>query len=139
MLACNLNNISKLPHKVNPKNPIGTKQRVCSSEFSDRFIQISLQSIVLLRTYRMKISSLPVPIFLLMLVLVQNGESVWLTLPESGVKCVREEIHNNVVVIGEYLVMTFEGRLHSNPTISVTGLHIHTPNCLFPHPSRRLV
>ncbi|KAJ0592493.1 putative transmembrane emp24 domain-containing protein [Helianthus annuus] len=67
----------------------------------------------------------PVPILLLMLVLVQNGESVWLSLPESGVKCVREEIHNNVVVIGEYLVMTFEGRLHSNPTISVT---VTSPN-----------
>ncbi|KAF5813800.1 hypothetical protein HanXRQr2_Chr03g0102971 [Helianthus annuus] len=60
------------------------------------------------------------PMLLLMLILVQNGESVWLTLPRSGNKCVMEEIHNNVVVVGEYTVVIFEGLIRSNPTVSIT-------------------
>ncbi|KAH1051903.1 hypothetical protein AAZX31_08G183900 [Glycine max] len=42
-----------------------------------------------------------------------------LTIPPSGTKCVSEEIHNNVVVLGDYAVVT-TGNDHShNSTISV--------------------
>ncbi|KAJ0525195.1 putative transmembrane emp24 domain-containing protein [Helianthus annuus] len=58
------------------------------------------------------------PIFLLLtLVFVQIGESVWLNLPKSGNKCVSEEIHNNVVVVGDYVVIS-DDHLHPTPTIS---------------------
>lgn len=57
------------------------------------------------------------PVFLLMLLLVQKGESVWLNLPRSGNKCVTEEIHNNVVVVGDYVVIS-DDHLHPTPTIS---------------------
>lgn len=57
------------------------------------------------------------PLLLLMLVLVQKGESVWLNLPRSGNKCVTEEIHNNVVVVGDYVVIS-DDHLHPTPTIS---------------------
>ncbi|CAH1445181.1 unnamed protein product [Lactuca virosa] len=62
-------------------------------------------------------SRLLLPIFLLMLLLVQKGESVWLNLPRSGNKCVTEEIHNNVVVVGDYVVIS-DDHLHPTPTIS---------------------
>ncbi|KAI3704131.1 hypothetical protein L1987_74345 [Smallanthus sonchifolius] len=48
---------------------------------------------------------------------VQKGESVWLNLPRSGNKCVSEEIHNNVVVVGDYVVIS-DDHLHPTPTIS---------------------
>ncbi|PON81651.1 TMP21-related [Trema orientale] len=44
-------------------------------------------------------------------------EAIWLTLPSSGTKCVSEEIQNNVVVLGDYVVVS-EDQAHS-PTISV--------------------
>ncbi|XP_071736879.1 transmembrane emp24 domain-containing protein p24delta4-like [Rutidosis leptorrhynchoides] len=63
-------------------------------------------------------SRLLIPILVLMLlILVQNGESVWLNLPKSGNKCVTEEIHNNVVVVGDYVVIS-DDHLHPTPTIS---------------------
>ncbi|KAL8209518.1 hypothetical protein R6Q57_006250 [Mikania cordata] len=48
---------------------------------------------------------------------VQKGESVWLSLPRSGSKCVSEEIHNNVVVVGDYVVIS-DDHLHPTPTVS---------------------
>ncbi|GLT96928.1 hypothetical protein SLE2022_145190 [Rubroshorea leprosula] len=48
---------------------------------------------------------------------VPVGEAVWLSLPESGTKCVSEEIQNNVVVLGDYVVIS-EDHTHV-PTISV--------------------
>lgn len=60
---------------------------------------------------------LSLPVLLLMLVLAQTGESVWLNLPRSGGKCVTEEIHNNVVVVGDYVVIS-DDHLHPTPTIS---------------------
>ncbi|KAJ6427655.1 hypothetical protein OIU84_023113 [Salix udensis] len=45
------------------------------------------------------------------------SEAVWLNLPASGTKCVSEEIHNNVVVLADYVVVSDN---HSHiPTISV--------------------
>ncbi|KVI01764.1 GOLD-like protein [Cynara cardunculus var. scolymus] len=57
------------------------------------------------------------PLLLFMLVLVRKGESVWLNIPRSGNKCVTEEIHNNVVVVGDYVVIS-DDHLHPTPTIS---------------------
>ncbi|KAK9073935.1 hypothetical protein SSX86_006529 [Deinandra increscens subsp. villosa] len=56
-------------------------------------------------------------LLLLMLVRVQNGESVWLNLPSSGTKCVSEELHNNVVVVGDYAVVS-DDHEHLTPIIS---------------------
>uniref|UniRef100_A0A2P2Q8P3 Transmembrane emp24 domain-containing protein 10 n=1 Tax=Rhizophora mucronata TaxID=61149 RepID=A0A2P2Q8P3_RHIMU len=48
---------------------------------------------------------------------VLRSECVWLNLPASGTKCVSEEIHNNVVVLADYVVVSDDhGRV---PTISV--------------------
>lgn len=58
------------------------------------------------------------PMLLLIVVLVEKGESVWLNIPRSGNKCVTEEIHNNVVVVGDYVVIS-DDHLHPTPTISV--------------------
>ena len=45
------------------------------------------------------------------------SEAVWLNLPASGTKCVSEEIHNNVVVLADYVVVSDN---HSHiPSISV--------------------
>ncbi|XP_076959254.1 transmembrane emp24 domain-containing protein p24delta4-like [Bidens hawaiensis] len=63
--------------------------------------------------------TLLLPMLLLMLVLVQNGESIWLNLPKSGYKCVMEELQNNVVAVGEYNAVIFEGLVLRNPTVSI--------------------
>ncbi|KAG5248505.1 transmembrane emp24 domain-containing protein [Salix suchowensis] len=45
------------------------------------------------------------------------SQGVWLNLPPSGTKCVSEEIHNNVVVLCDYVVVSDD---HSQiPTIAV--------------------
>ncbi|KAJ6942073.1 transmembrane emp24 domain-containing protein p24delta3-like [Populus alba x Populus x berolinensis] len=45
------------------------------------------------------------------------SQGVWLNLPPTGTKCVSEEIHNNVVVLSDYVVVSDN---HSHiPTISV--------------------
>ncbi|KAM6554347.1 hypothetical protein CsatB_015109 [Cannabis sativa] len=56
--------------------------------------------------------------FLVILCMVRATESIWLTLPSSGTKCVSEEIQNNVVVLGDYVVVS-EDHTHDTPTISV--------------------
>ncbi|CAI9103874.1 OLC1v1002454C3 [Oldenlandia corymbosa var. corymbosa] len=43
--------------------------------------------------------------------------AVWLNLPPSGTKCVSEEIHNNVVVLADYVVIS-DDHSHPTPTIS---------------------
>ncbi|XP_076947476.1 transmembrane emp24 domain-containing protein p24delta3-like [Bidens hawaiensis] len=57
---------------------------------------------------------------LLMLVLLPNGDSVWLNIPKSGYKCVMEELQHNAVVVGEYNVVIFEGLVLRNPTVSIS-------------------
>ncbi|KAK6945593.1 GOLD domain [Dillenia turbinata] len=48
---------------------------------------------------------------------VSMGEAIWLNLPESGTKCVSEEIHNNVVVLADFVVVSDDVSGH-DPTIS---------------------
>nr|XP_043629381.1 transmembrane emp24 domain-containing protein p24delta3-like [Erigeron canadensis] len=56
-------------------------------------------------------------ILFIITVMVEKSESVWMNLPKSGSKCVTEEIHNNVVVVGDYVVIS-DDHLHPTPTIS---------------------
>ncbi|XP_057495270.1 transmembrane emp24 domain-containing protein p24delta3-like [Actinidia eriantha] len=49
--------------------------------------------------------------------LLPVGESIWLNLPATGTKCVSEEIHNNVVVLADYVVIS-EDHTQSSPTLS---------------------
>lgn len=53
----------------------------------------------------------------MVLITVQNSSAVWLNLPASGTKCVSEEIHNNVVVLADYVVLS-DDHVHPTPTIS---------------------
>ncbi|XP_051132463.1 transmembrane emp24 domain-containing protein p24delta4-like [Andrographis paniculata] len=54
----------------------------------------------------------------LLLIISQNSEAIWLALPGSGSKCVSEEIHNSVVVLADYIVITND---HVHPTPTVTA------------------
>ncbi|PHT54690.1 hypothetical protein CQW23_03176 [Capsicum baccatum] len=56
--------------------------------------------------------------------LLQKGEAIWLSLPASGTKCVSEELHNNVVVLADYVVIS-DDHVHPTPTISA---RVTSPN-----------
>ncbi|KAE8654382.1 Transmembrane emp24 domain-containing protein p24delta3 [Hibiscus syriacus] len=48
---------------------------------------------------------------------VPAGDAIWLNVPQTGTKCVSEEIQSNVVVLADYVVVTEDhGHIH---TISV--------------------
>ncbi|KAL3334863.1 hypothetical protein AABB24_031201 [Solanum stoloniferum] len=56
------------------------------------------------------------------MVMMMAAEAIWLELPNSETKCVYEDIRNNVVVLGEYIVIhADEEHAQANfiPTISV--------------------
>ncbi|GAB2271480.1 hypothetical protein Dimus_006319 [Dionaea muscipula] len=53
---------------------------------------------------------------------VPASRAVWISLPSSGMKCVSEEMQNNVVVLADYFVIDEEG--HSAPTV---GAKVTTP------------
>lgn len=58
-------------------------------------------------------------------VVVPAARGLWLELPSSGPKCISEELHNNVVVMGDYFSFygdqdDYNGTL--TPTISVKVL-----------------
>lgn len=57
------------------------------------------------------------PLLMMLLLKVQKGQAIWLSLPDSGTKCVSEEIHNNVVVLADYVVIS-DDHVHPTPTIS---------------------
>ncbi|XP_058191812.1 transmembrane emp24 domain-containing protein p24delta3-like [Rhododendron vialii] len=51
---------------------------------------------------------------------MQVGEAIWLNLPGSSrTKCVSEEIQNNVVVLGDYVVISEDHTGHTLPTLTV--------------------
>ncbi|XP_004490357.1 transmembrane emp24 domain-containing protein p24delta4-like [Cicer arietinum] len=57
-----------------------------------------------------------------------KAEAVWLSIPNSGTKCLSEEIQTNVVVLGDYYVVTEEGpQLHtvSAKVTSPYGMTLH--------------
>jgi len=47
-----------------------------------------------------------------------HAEAVWLDVPQSGTKCVSEEIQSHVVVLSDYSIM-YESHPYSHPTIAV--------------------
>lgn len=57
-------------------------------------------------------------LLIIFVVLIQKGDAIWMSLPAaSSTKCVTEEIHNNVVVLGDYVVIS-DDNVHPTPTIS---------------------
>ncbi|CAJ1971857.1 unnamed protein product [Sphenostylis stenocarpa] len=49
------------------------------------------------------------------------AEAVWFTLPTTGTKCLSEEIQKNVVVLGDYYVVTEEGPQLNTVSVKVTS------------------
>ncbi|WCJ44623.1 Transmembrane emp24 domain-containing protein p24delta3 [Euphorbia peplus] len=49
---------------------------------------------------------------------IPGAEAIWLTIPSTGTKCVSEEIHNNVVVLADYFVISEDHQPEHLPTIS---------------------
>lgn len=70
-----------------------------------------------------------VAIVLVILSMVEAGEAIWLTLPPTGTKCVSEEIQNNVIVLGDYVVVP-DDHSHSS-TISIKVISLPTPRFIF--------
>uniref|UniRef100_A0A453PQB5 Uncharacterized protein n=1 Tax=Aegilops tauschii subsp. strangulata TaxID=200361 RepID=A0A453PQB5_AEGTS len=50
------------------------------------------------------------------------AEAVWLDMPQTGTKCVSEEIQANVVVLADYALM-YESHPSSHPTLAVKVIH----------------
>ncbi|KAK8629796.1 hypothetical protein V6N13_078624 [Hibiscus sabdariffa] len=49
------------------------------------------------------------------------GEAIWLNLPKTGTKCVSEEIHSNVVVLADYVVVAVEDSQTAPISVKVTS------------------
>ncbi|KAG0478169.1 hypothetical protein HPP92_012888 [Vanilla planifolia] len=58
-------------------------------------------------------------LMLLVAASIPGGDAVWLNLPPAGPKCVSEEIHTNIVVLGSYAVVYENDKHYSTATISV--------------------
>ncbi|PIN09644.1 emp24/gp25L/p24 family of membrane trafficking protein [Handroanthus impetiginosus] len=56
-------------------------------------------------------------LLLTLLCFLRRGDAIWLSLPATGTKCVSEEIHNNVVVLADYVVIS-DDHVHPTPSIS---------------------
>ncbi|KAI3448321.1 hypothetical protein Pfo_004986 [Paulownia fortunei] len=56
-------------------------------------------------------------LLLILLCFLRRSEAIWLSLPVTGTKCVSEEIHSNVVVLADYVVIS-DDHVQSTPTIS---------------------
>ncbi|KAM7482186.1 hypothetical protein LguiB_006769 [Lonicera macranthoides] len=59
----------------------------------------------------------PVVLMVYILLLVQEGYAIWLSLPGTGTKCVSEEIQNNVVVLADYVVIS-DNHVHPTPSVA---------------------
>lgn len=56
-------------------------------------------------------------VLLILLCAARRSAAIWLSLPPTGTKCVSDEIHNNVVVLADYVVIS-DDHVHHTPTIS---------------------
>ncbi|KAG6417382.1 hypothetical protein SASPL_119536 [Salvia splendens] len=56
-------------------------------------------------------------VLLLFVCASRRSGAIWLNLPATGTKCVSDEIHNNVVVLADYVVIS-DDHVHPTPTIS---------------------
>ncbi|XP_015582238.2 transmembrane emp24 domain-containing protein p24delta3 [Ricinus communis] len=52
---------------------------------------------------------------------IQVSEGIWLNLPATGTKCVSEELHSNVVVLADYVVVANDHSLVPTISIKVTS------------------
>ncbi|KAL8027415.1 hypothetical protein ABFS82_14G090800 [Erythranthe guttata] len=55
---------------------------------------------------------------LVLLCVSRRSEAIWLNLPATGTKCISEEIHNNVVVLADYVVISDDHQAHSTSPIT---------------------
>ncbi|KAK9050836.1 hypothetical protein SSX86_030192 [Deinandra increscens subsp. villosa] len=46
--------------------------------------------------------------------------AIWLDLPDSGTKCVSEDIHNNVVVLADYSLINNQEDSHLHPAATIS-------------------
>ncbi|KAK8495250.1 hypothetical protein V6N11_000640 [Hibiscus sabdariffa] len=60
-------------------------------------------------------------IFLWALAAAPVGDAIWLNLPKTGTKCVSEEIHSNVVVLADYVVVSVEDGQTTPIAVKVTS------------------
>ncbi|XP_050376046.1 transmembrane emp24 domain-containing protein p24delta3-like [Argentina anserina] len=60
-------------------------------------------------------------LFFVFALLLRPGQSIWLTLPPSGTKCVSEEIQNNVVVLADYVVISDDHSQSATISAKVTS------------------
>ncbi|XP_050208993.1 transmembrane emp24 domain-containing protein p24delta3-like [Mercurialis annua] len=58
---------------------------------------------------------------LLTLSIIGGTQGIWLTLPATGTKCVSEELHSNVVVLADYVVVADDHALIPTISIKVTS------------------
>ncbi|MBA0743163.1 hypothetical protein Gogos_005877 [Gossypium gossypioides] len=65
------------------------------------------------------------PQFLVVLLLALSTgplcDAIWLNIPKTGTKCVSEEIHSNVVVLADYVVVSVEDGQTATIAVKVTS------------------
>lgn len=80
-------------------------------------------------------SGTAITLFLLLslttLMLLPQAEAIWLNIPNSGTKCMSEEIQSNVVVLADYYVVADDTEGHQLHTISVKVCFIPIPSFFF--------
>ncbi|XP_012436465.1 transmembrane emp24 domain-containing protein p24delta3 [Gossypium raimondii] len=71
------------------------------------------------------IKAMTFPPFLVVLLLALSTgplcDAIWLNIPKTGTKCVSEEIHSNVVVLSDYVVVSVEDGQTATIAVKVTS------------------
>ncbi|PIN11396.1 emp24/gp25L/p24 family of membrane trafficking protein [Handroanthus impetiginosus] len=58
---------------------------------------------------------------------IPAARGIWLDLPSSGTKCVSEELHNNVVVMGDYFAFVGEEYDANNTYVPTMSVKVTSP------------
>ncbi|PPD83112.1 hypothetical protein GOBAR_DD19941 [Gossypium barbadense] len=64
------------------------------------------------------------PFLVVLLLALSTGplcDAIWLNIPKTGTKCVSEEIHSNVVVLADYVVVSVEDGQTATIAVKVTS------------------
>ncbi|KAB1997742.1 hypothetical protein ES319_D12G043900v1 [Gossypium barbadense] len=64
------------------------------------------------------------PFLVVLLLALSTGplcDAIWLNIPKTGTKCVSEEIHSNVVVLSDYVVVSVEDGQTATIAVKVTS------------------
>ncbi|KAA3460912.1 hypothetical protein CXB51_033976 [Gossypium anomalum] len=64
------------------------------------------------------------PLLVVLLLALSTGplcDAIWLNIPKTGTKCVSEEIHSNVVVLADYVVVSVEDGQTATIAVKVTS------------------